>query len=288
MKLKRHNGSGKDTGRPGRRGLTRLMLVAALLSGCGRSAPEPEPAADPAAPDPAALAAALDDLVTYPKFDDADPHKWTGRGPRSYPIHGIDVSRWQGDIDWHQAKAAGVTFAYIKATEGGDVADPKFRDHRHGAKSADIRYGAYHYFYFCRPAAEQARWFIKHVPRDATSLPHVLDMEWNPRSPTCKLRPDGAKVRAEAKRFADILEAHYGRRPVIYTTVDFYRETGIGKLRHTEFWLRSVAGHPRQVYPGAYWTFWQYTGTGLVPGIDGQVDVNVFRASPEIWLRWAG
>ena len=266
----------------GLRHLARIIVVAALASGCARPKPVPAPAPDLA--NPAALAA----LVTYPRFGDADPHEWTGRGPHSYPIHGIDVSRWQGDIDWSQAKTAGISFAYMKATEGGDVADPKFRTYWSGAKAAGVRRGAYHYFYFCRPAAEQARWFIKHVPRDATALPHVLDMEWNPRSKTCKLRPDGAKVRAEAKRFADILEAHYGRRPVIYTTVDFYRETGIGRLRHTEFWLRSVAGHPRQVYPGAYWTFWQYTGTGIVPGIDGQVDLNVFRASPEIWLRWAG
>ena len=269
------------SGRSWARAVTRVMLVAVLVAGCGHPEREPEPTPD--TPDPVALAA----LTTYPKFDDADPHKWTGRRPRSYPIHGVDVSRWQGDIDWHQAKSAGVAFAYIKATEGGDVADPKFDSYWRGAQAAGMRRGAYHYFYFCRPAAEQARWFIKHVPRDATALPHVLDMEWNPRSPTCKLRPDGAKVRAEAKRFVDILEAHYGRRPVIYTTVDFYRETGIGKLRQTEFWLRSVAGHPRQVYPGAYWTFWQYTGTGIVPGIEGEVDLNVFRASPEIWLRWA-
>jgi len=75
------------------------------VTACGR--PEPEPQPSPDSPDPAALAA----LVRYPKFDDTDPHEWTGRGPHSYPIHGIDVSRWQGDIDWHQAKSAGVTFA---------------------------------------------------------------------------------------------------------------------------------------------------------------------------------
>lgn len=256
-----------------------MILVTWLVTGCAR--PEPEPVQG--GPDPTALAA----LVTYPKFGDGDPHDWTGRTPRSYPIHGIDISRWQGEIDWPQARRSGVTFAFIKATEGGDVADPKFKSYWQGARSAGVRRGAYHYFYFCRPAAEQARWFIKHVPRDASALPHVLDMEWNPRSPTCRIKPDGAKVRAEAIRFVDIIEAHYGRRPVIYTTVDFYRETGIGKLGNQEFWLRSVAGHPSQVYPGADWTFWQYSGTGLVPGIDGQVDLNVFRAAPENWLRWA-
>ena len=114
--------------------LARPALIAALVSGCAQpepvpeSVPEsvPEPVPEPVlleiSPDPATLG----DLITYPKFADADPFEWTARRPQSYPIHGIDVSRWQGNINWPQAKAAGVTFAYIKATEGGDVADPGF------------------------------------------------------------------------------------------------------------------------------------------------------------------
>ena len=227
-------------------------------------------------------------LNLYPEFGDADAHDWDGRTPQSYPIHGVDVSRWQGEIDWPRAKASGVSFAYIKATEGGDVFDPMFENHWAGARRAGVRRGAYHYFYFCRPAVDQAKWFIKHVARNNSDLPHVLDMEWNPRSPTCRLKPEGKKVRAEAKRFLDILEAHYGRRPIVYTTVDFYRETGIGDLSGTEFWLRSVAGHPSKVYPGASWRFWQYSGTGLVPGVAGEVDLNVFHASPIEWRSWAG
>ncbi|WP_372571904.1 glycoside hydrolase family 25 protein [Ruegeria jejuensis] len=221
------------------------------------------------------------------RFADHDPHDWSGRAPWRYGVHGIDVSRWQGGIDWTAAKASGISFVFIKATEGGDLVDPSFEDHRRGVRRAGVPYGAYHYFYFCRPAVEQARWFIKNVPRDRRALPHVLDMEWNPHSPTCRKRPEGREVRAEAKRFLDILERHYGRRPIVYTTVDFYRDTGIGALSGTEFWLRSVAGHPSETYPGADWTIWQYTGTGKVPGVPGPVDINAFRGSPEDWARWA-
>jgi len=102
----------------------------------------------------------------------------------------------------------------------------------------------------------------------------------------CTLRPDGSTVQAETARFLDILTAHYGQRPVVYTTPDFYRETGIGALPGTEFWLRSVAGHPSKVYPGQRWTSWQYTGTGLVPGVGGLVDINVFSGSVADWTRW--
>lgn len=256
-----------------------IGVVGVLLSACGGSEPRPQATL-------ASSANFLDaNLITFPEFGDADPHEWEGRHPGHYPVHGLDVSRWQGPIDWHTARASGVSFVFIKATEGGDVADPLFDDHRRGAQAAGVPWGAYHYYYFCRPAAEQARWFIRNVPK-GSDLPHVLDMEWTPHSRTCTLRPDGRTVRAEAQRFLDILERHYGRRPIVYTTVDFYEDTNIGRLPKTEFWLRSVAGHPRNVYPKAIWRFWQYTGTGLVPGVQGRVDINTFNGTPEIWAQW--
>ena len=253
-----------------------------LLAACGQRAQAPATSAAEAAAHPHMS------FLTAPRFDDLDPHDWQGIPPDRYAVHGIDVSRYQGEIDWRAVRRGGAAFAYIKATEGGDHSDPMFDRNWHGAKGAGLRHGAYHYFYFCRPAAEQARWFIRHVPRDPAALPHALDMEWNHRSPTCTERPEGAKVRAEARRFLDILERHYGRRPVIYTTPDFYRETGIGQLSGTQFWLRSVAGHPRETYPGARWIFWQYTGTGVVPGVEGPVDINVFAGPPEAWIVWPG
>ena len=257
--------------------MRRLVLaLILLLAACGRTAPEPPPP-----PTGAQMA-----FIPAPTFGDLDPHDWTGKRPDHYPVHGIDVARYQGAIDWAQVRRAGVSFAYLKATEGGDVLDPTFADNRRGAQRAGLRWGAYHYFYFCRPAADQARWFIRHVPRDSAAMPHVLDMEWNHRSPTCKLRPDGAKVRREARIFLDMLEQHYGRRPILYTTPDFFRDTGIGKLGGTQFWLRSVAGHPSETYPSTKWTFWQYTGTGVVPGIAGPVDINAFFGTHEQWFAW--
>lgn len=225
--------------------------------------------------------------IQYPNFHDTDAHEWEGRTPTHYPVHGIDVSKWQGPIDWKSAQTAGVAFAFIKATEGGDYVDPMFDFHWASAQQAGVRHGAYHFYYFCRTAREQARWFIENVPRDVSALPPVLDMEWNHASRTCRLRPAPEKLRSEAKLFLDILERHYGRRPIIYTTVDFYHESGIGDLRNTDFWLRSVAGHPSEVYPGEDWTFWQYTGTGVVPGITGPVDINAFAGSVAQWESWA-
>lgn len=224
--------------------------------------------------------------VSAPRFDDRDPHEWTGRAPWHYPVHGTDVSKYQGVIDWQALRSGGISFAFIKATEGGDRLDDAFHRNWAAARAAGIPRGAYHFFYFCRPAAEQARWFIRHVPREASALPPVLDMEWNHLSPTCKMRPSPEIVRAEMQVFLTALERHYGRRPIIYTTVDFFDVNGLSRLKGYPFWLRSVAGHPDEKYGDHPWVFWQYTGTGLLPGIRGDADINVFHGSVEAWRGW--
>ena len=84
----------------------------------------------------------------------------------------------------------------------------------------------------------------------------------------------------------DALEAHYGQRPLVYVSPDIYEDAGLSQLRGAEFWLRSVAGHPSEVYPGQAWTFWQYSGTGGIPGIPGKADLNVFAGSASAWAEW--
>ena len=224
--------------------------------------------------------------ITAPNFTDADPHSWQARAPQTYPVHGIDLSRFQTSVDWATARANGVNFAFIKATEGADRVDPMFADHWRGAGNAGIPRGAYHFFYHCGPAADQARWFIANVPRTRGALPPVLDMEWTPTSPTCRIRRDGATLRAEAAVFLDALQAHYGQRPIVYTSIDFYQDAELWKLGGTEFWLRSVAAHPSDLYGGQAWTFWQYTSSGRVPGIAGPVDINTFAGSKQAWTQW--
>ncbi len=211
---------------------------------------------------------------------------WGGRPPQAYPVHGIDLSRFQSGVDWHSARAAGVNFAFIKATEGGDRVDEMFRDHWRAAGRAGVARGAYHFFYHCRPAEEQAAWYIRHVPRTRGMLPPVLDMEWTPFSPTCTIRRDGETIRREARVFIAALTRHYGMRPILYTSIDFFRDNQLWRVDGADFWLRAVAKHPQDLYDGHPWTFWQYTSTGRVPGVPGKVDINVFAGSAEAWQAW--
>ncbi|WP_265501866.1 glycoside hydrolase family 25 protein [Paracoccus beibuensis] len=259
--------------------LVRLLLAMAVLGfavSCARTPPRGPGGYGgyQAAPGPGA----------NPQLGDRRPHEWTRGAPYGHAVHGIDISRWQGDIDWNRVRNAGISFAFIKATEGGDHADPNFRRYWYEAAQARIPRGAYHFYYFCRSGAENAYWYIRNVPREAGSLPPVLDMEWS-NSRNCPRRPPAAEVLREAEIFLQIVGRHYGQRPIIYTTVDFYRENQMGRL-NAEFWLRSVAAHPRVTYPGQSWAFWQYTGTGIVPGIQGDTDLNAFAGSAADWARW--
>ena len=79
---------------------------------------------------------------------------------------------------------------------------------------------------------------------------------------------------------------HFGKKAIIYTTVDFHRENIDGHFRDHQFWLRSVAAHPGDIYPNHPWSFWQYTGTGKMPGIEGDVDINAFAGTRAEWREW--
>ncbi|ANT51664.1 glycoside hydrolase family 25 protein [Mesorhizobium amorphae] len=226
--------------------------------------------------------------VTRYGFRDAKPINF-GRGasPRHLAVHGVDVSRWQGNVNWGKLRAQGANFAYIKATDGGDHLDPMFRTNWRNADAAGLKRGAYHFFYWCRTAGEQADWFIRNVPRVEGALPPVIDVEWNGES-SCKRRPSRATVQEKMQVFMDKLERHYGQRPIIYTSPDFYRDNLRGAFLDYPFWLRAVARHPSKVYPGRKWLFWQYSGSGLSHGVRGRIDLNVFHGDERQWRAWAG
>ncbi|HXG79785.1 MAG TPA: GH25 family lysozyme [Methyloceanibacter sp.] len=215
---------------------------------------------------------------------DKKPHNGVAAA-HAMPIQGIDVSYWQGDIDWTKVREAGIHFAFIKATEGGDHLDPKFAENWEAAKRAGIARGAYHFMYWCRPAHEQALWFMLNVPPDADALPPVLDVEWNHQSKTCPKTIPRDKALAKIKVLLEAMQAYTGKRPIIYTDPKFHREVLEGEFREYHFWLRSVAATPETVYRGRNWAFWQFTTTGRVPGVAGPVDRNSFNGTLADWER---
>jgi lysozyme len=140
--------------------------------------------------------------------------------------------------------------------------------------------------YWCRTASEQAVWFSHAVPHDSTQLPPVLDVEWNHASETCPNQTTPADAVAKIRKMLEVMEYHTGKRPIIYTDINFHREVLEGEFRDYEFWLRSVAAEPRERYRNRPWRFWQYTATGRVPGISGDVDRNAFNGGESDWTQW--
>jgi len=196
-----------------------------------------------------------------------------GPGPwnASTYIRGIDVARYQGEIDWPAVKTDGIVFAYMKATEGGDYTDPSFSLNWAGAQNAGVIVGGYHFFTLCAGGARQAGHFINVLGDQAGALPPAIDLE---HMGPCREGPDVSDPLAEIRIMVDMLEREYGRRPVLYVTRQFH-DRYLTKMTGETFWIRSIYRKPG--FRKKEWQFWQYDHRGRVKGIDGPVDLNAYR-----------
>jgi lysozyme len=190
-----------------------------------------------------------------------------------YPVRGLDVSHHQGDIDWAQVAADDVSFAFIKATEGGDFVDSDFAKNLADARAADVAVGAYHFFTLCRPGVEQAANFLATVPLDLPLLPPAVDLEYEGN---CSARPSSDEVRKELDAFLAPVEAAFGKQAIFYVTYQFYNDH-IAALPERPLWVRWIAWQPNH----DDWLLWQYHDRGRVDGIAGDVDLNVLQGGPE-------
>lgn len=185
-------------------------------------------------------------------------------------VMGIDVSSYQGEIDWPAVASTGVGFAYIKATEGTGFTDTHFRRNWDGAKAAGVTPGAYHYFTLCSSGEEQAADFLAAAPPDDSALPPALDLEFDG---ACEEKPEAAAVQAEIDAFTAVVEEAWGRRLVIYSSSDWRSHYGLPVTDARPDWLFAAAKRPGQ----EDWALWQLRFDGSVAGITGPVDIDVAR-----------
>ncbi len=188
-----------------------------------------------------------------------------------YSVHGIDVSAYQGRIDWPEVARHAVRFAFIKASEGVSRQDPRFARNWREARAAGICRGAYHYFLPNRSGAEQAQLFIQTVPLGPGDLPPVLDVE-------AAQFHDVAAMRREVATWLRLVEAHYGVTPILYSNHGFYRRHLAGHFDGYPLWLAHYEVD-RPALPASKWIIWQHSDEAYVPGIRGTVDFNVFQGS---------
>lgn len=153
----------------------------------------------------AAMLVALAGCYSYEVVrGDNSPHRGV-KDAWGLPVQGLDVSRYQGRIDFVAARNSGTRFVFMKGTEGSDYLDPNFRENWRRARHAGMPHGAYHFMTWCSLAREQAEWFVQNIPADIDALPPVLDLEWNHGS-SCKKKFSRAdtleKIRPAGQRCA--------------------------------------------------------------------------------------
>ncbi len=198
--------------------------------------------------------------------------------PCCYDVHGIDISHYQGDIDWLELMQSRLTdypieFVFMKATEGGDHGDDTFtRNFSEAGKHGFIR-GAYHFFSPKTDPLKQADFFIRTVKLAPGDLPPVLDVEVTGKKTKQELQQN-------IKRWLDRVEAHYGVKPILYTSYKFKSRYLDDSIFNTyPYWIAHY--YVDSVKYEGKWHFWQHSDVGAVPGIDEDVDLNVFNGSLE-------
>jgi lysozyme len=188
-------------------------------------------------------------------------------------LTGIDVSHYQGQIDWDAVKAAGCAFAFAKATEGAGVTDPYFAANWTGMQAAGLVRGAYHFFHPAQDASQQAAHFLATVQLKPTDLPPVIDVEVN----------DGVANEAVVQgvqTWLDAVEQATGVAPIIYTAAYFWNahlNAGFGRY---PLWIAhyTSAATPAPLPEGwTGWTFWQYSQSLAIDGVNGAADHDYFN-----------
>lgn len=201
--------------------------------------------------------------------------------PTQYPVSGVDVSEYQGEIDWDTLASQDIDFAFLKATEGSAYTDPYFAQNREAVQATDLLFGAYHFFSFDSSAATQAENFIAAVPKCKGMLPPVLDVELYG---AYKQKPPSREaVWRELDHMLALLEAHYGVKPIVYTTPKTYALYFTGRYEEYLLWMRDVYFTPN-LPDGRPWSFWQYSDQGRLDGYRGKekyIDLNVYDGSFE-------
>ena len=197
------------------------------------------------------------------------------RIPRNYSVHGIDVSAYQGKIDWSLVKSMSedsvhISFAYIKATEGIAQVDPYFQRNWRECPKAGIICGAYHFFRPQKSGAWQAKFFLQTVRVERGDLPMMVDVETlDGTSP--------AKMREELNSFLAYVKRKTRVKPVIYSGLSFYNDYLRGFYDTYPLWLAHYYHPELKLKNSSKWSFWQHSDKAKVNGINHVVDFDVFN-----------
>ena len=187
-------------------------------------------------------------------------------------LAGIDVSHFQGHVDWQAVKAAGCDFAFAKATEGAGVTDPFFAANWAGMKAAGLLRGAYHFYHAEQSAAAQAAHFLSNVQFEPGDLPPVLDIELNDGV-------TGQPLVEGVQTWLDAVESAAGVAPIVYTNAAFWDAHFTDQFGQYPLWIAHYGVAAPSPLPRGWadWTFWQYSASLNIAGVGGPADHDYFN-----------
>lgn len=198
-----------------------------------------------------------------------------------YEIRGVDVSHYQGDIDWEKMADESIDFAYIKATEGSSHVDEKFHANWENIAQTDLFFGAYHFFSFDSAGKTQAQNYISTVGSLDGKLIPAVDVEYYGDKESRKNELDRTAITKELGVLLRALEEEYHTKPIIYTTYSAYHDFVEGAFDEYDLWIRNVYYTPDIGMKGR-WLYWQYTDRAKFDAYTGEeqyIDMNVFAGS---------
>lgn len=209
---------------------------------------------------------------------------WNGiihfNNPPSGSVIGVDVSSYQGDIDWEILSSQDISFAFIKATEGSSYVDPYFENNWENAADTDLRIGAYHFFSFESSGETQADLFCSTVTPVDNMLPPVIDVEFYGRFESEK-DLNISEVKHELRILVDLISDKYGMNPIIYASDESYEAIVKNDFDDCDLWFRSVYfSIPNEIEA----VFWQFSNRHRLDGYSGEevyIDMNVFCGRSE-------
>lgn len=197
--------------------------------------------------------------------------------PEGYEIQGIDISHYQGEIDWQKLRTAiinkcPIRFVIIKSTEGASLMDECFDDNFEQARENGFIRGAYHFWSLKSSARDQAYFFLKKVKLEEGDLPPVLDVETKRKDQPID------EFQRDILTWLHIVEDKYHVKPILYTNYKFKMQYLSDKRFDSyPYWI-SHYYVDKMEYQGE-WKFWQHTDAGILPGIDGYVDLDIYNGS---------
>ncbi len=216
-----------------------------------------------------------DEPLETPELADLSGHgiimnNKTFRGNRNSNINnkfteGIDISHYQGSINWDLVGDEPISYVYIKATEGANYVDSYYEYNRSEARRVGLSVGSYHFY---RPNVSPKVQFAnmtRIVKADEQDLVPLIDIEFRGKEPKSRFISD-------LREFVEMVTEHYGKKPLLYTYHNFYNNHLLGEFGDYQFMIARYQSNEPWLNDGKDYIMWQYSDKGSISGIKGNVD----------------